>query len=219
MEIKNDIMKKIVLNIFFFFLVLNISAQEEISYEKALQKVKETGFILDDKSVELNKEAIQASAPMINFFMKYKDGAGKANQGDFDKMLQQMGIMEEIQNDKSGLTKEDAFKFVDAYIQADMGEQGAQFDIDQNTKNKITEFLTQLENGEQNAQSVFDQVITEEKVNDFVRQAQAEIEKLQTSGFGISYDDFKREAKKKKPNVTDAEIQKAYKDLMKQLGL
>jgi len=212
-------MKKLVLNIIFFFLVISISAQEEISFEKALQEVKKTGFILDDKSVELNKEAIHASAPMINFFMKYQDGSGKADQGDFDKMLNQMGIMEEIQNDKSGLTKEDAFKFVDAYIQADMNNQGAQFDIDQNTKNKITEFLTQLENGEQNAQAVFDQVITEEKVNDFVRQAQAEIEKLQTSGFGISYDDFKKEAKKKKPNASDAEIQKAYKDLMKQLGL
>ena len=212
-------MKKIILNIITLFLVISISAQEEINYEKALQKVKETGFTLDDKSVELNKEVINASAPMINFFMKYQDARKDVKQDDFDKMLNQMGIMEEIQNDRSGLTKEDAFKFVDAYIQADMNKQGPQFDIDQNTKNKITEFLTQLENGEQNAQAVFDQVITEEKINDFVRQAQEEIEKLQTSGFGISYDDFKKEAKKKKPNATDVEIQKAYKDLMKQLSL
>lgn len=205
-------MKKIILNIIILLLVTTISAQEDINFEKALQKVKETGFILDDKSVELNKDVIDASAPMINFFMKYQDGDKKINQDDFDQMLNQMGIMEVIQNDKSGLTKEDAFKFVDAYIKTDQGEK---IEINQQKKDQVINYLNEIENGRQNAQAVFDQVITEKKVNDFVRQAQEEMEKLQTVGFGISYDDFKKEAKKKKPNATDAEIQTAYKDLMK----
>lgn len=205
-------MKKIILNIIILLLVTTISAQEDINFEKALQKVKETGFILDDKSVELNKDVIDASAPMINFFMKYQDGDKKINQDDFDQMLNQMGIMEVILNDKSGLTKEDAFKFVDAYIKTDQGEK---IEINQQKKDQVIHYLNEIENGRQNAQAVFDQVITEKKVNDFVRQAQEEMEKLQTVGFGISYDDFKKEAKKKKPNATDAEIQTAYKDLMK----
>lgn len=205
-------MKKIILNIIILLLVTTISAQEDINFEKALQKVKETGFILDDKSVELNKDVIDASAPMINFFMKYQDGDKKINQDDFDQMLNQMGIMEVILNDKSGLTKEDAFKFVDAYIKTDQGEK---IEINQQKKDQVINYLNEIENGRQNAQAVFDQVITEKKVNDFVRQAQEEMEKLQTVGFGISYDDFKKEAKKKKPNATDAEIQTAYKDLMK----
>lgn len=205
-------MKKIILNIIILLLVTTISAQEDINFEKALQKVKETGFILDDKSVELNKDVIDTSAPMINFFMKYQDGDKKINQDDFDQMLNQMGIMEFILNDKSGLTKEDAFKFVDAYIKTDQGEK---IEINQQKKDQVIHYLNEIENGRQNAQAVFDQVITEKKVNDFVRQAQEEMEKLQTVGFGISYDDFKKEAKKKKPNATDAEIQTAYKDLMK----
>lgn len=205
-------MKKIILNIIILLLVTTISAQEDINFEKALQKVKETGFILDDKSVELNKDVIDDSAPMINFFMKYQDGDKKINQDDFDQMLNQMGIMEVILNDKSGLTKEDAFKFVDAYIKTDQGEK---IEINQQKKDQVINYLNEIENGRQNAQAVFDQVITEKKVNDFVRQAQEEMEKLQTVGFGISYDDFKKEVKKKKPNATDAEIQTAYKDLMK----
>lgn len=205
-------MKKIILNIIILLLVTTISAQEDINFEKALQKVKETGFILDDKSVELNKDVIDDSAPLINFFMKYQDGDKKINQDDFDQMLNQMGIMEVILNDKSGLTKEDAFKFVDAYIKTDQGEK---IEINQQKKDQVINYLNEIENGRQNAQAVFDQVITEKKVNDFVRQAQEEMEKLQTVGFGISYDDFKKEVKKKKPNATDAEIQTAYKDLMK----
>lgn len=205
-------MKKIILNIIILLLVTTISAQEDINFEKALQKVKETGFILDDKSVELNKDVIDDSAPLINFFMKYQDGDKKINQDDFDQMLNQMGIMEVILNDKSGLTKEDAFKFIDAYIKTDQGEK---IEINQQKKDQVINYLNEIENGRQNAQAVFDQVITEKKVNDFVRQAQEEMEKLQTVGFGISYDDFKKEVKKKKPNATDAEIQTAYKDLMK----
>jgi len=205
-------MKKIILNIIILLLVTTISAQEDINFEKALQKVKDTGFILDDKSVELNKDVIDASAPMINFFMKYQDGDKKINQDDFDQMLNQMGIMEVILNDKSGLTKEDAFKFVDAYIKTDQGEK---IEINQQKKDQVINYLNAIENGRQNTQAVFDQVITEKKVNYFVKQAQEEMEKLQTVGFGISYDDFKKEAKKKKPNATDAEIQTAYKDLMK----
>ena len=152
---------------------------------------------------------------MINLFLKYQDGDKKVNQGDFDQMLNQMGIMDDVQNDKSGLTKEDAFKFIDAYIKADQGER---IDIDQEKKDKVLEYLNQLEQGEKDTEQIFNQVVTDDQVNEFVKQAQAEIAKLQSAGFGISYKDFRKEAKKKKPNVTDAEIQKAYKELMKQLS-
>ena len=209
-------MKKLLLNLIVFFLLTTLSAQEEVSYEQALKKVQKTNFKLDDKSVELNKEVIDQAAPMINFLMKYQDSEGSVNQNDFDKMLNQMGIMEEVQNDNSGLTKEDAFKFVNAYIKADQGER---IDIDQDKKEKVMNYLNQLEQGKKDAEQVFNQVVTEDQVNEFVKQAQAEIAKFQSVGFGISYEEFKKEAKNKKPDATDAEIQKAYKELMKQLGL
>ncbi|MCD6545008.1 MAG: hypothetical protein J7K34_10930 [Flavobacteriaceae bacterium] len=208
-------MKYLLVVILALMLSFSMEAQEEVSYEQALKKVQKTNFKLDDKSVEINKEAIEASAPMINLFLKYQDGDKKVNQGDFDQMLNQMGIMDDVQNDKSGLTKEDAFKFIDAYIKADQGER---IDIDQEKKDKVLEYLNQLEQGEKDTEQIFNQVVTDDQVNEFVKQAQAEIAKLQSAGFGISYKDFRKEAKKKKPNVTDAEIQKAYKELMKQLS-
>ena len=208
-------MKKLLLNLIVFFLLTTLSAQEEVSYEQALKKAQITNFKLDDKSVEINKEAIEASAPMINFFLKYQEGDKKVNQGDFDKILNQMGMMDDIQNDNSGLTKEDAFKFVNAYIKADQGEK---IDIDQGKKDKVIEYLNQLEQGKKDTEQIFNQVVTEDQVTEFVKKAQAEIAKFQSAGFGISYEEFKKEAKKKKPTASDAEIQKAYKDLMKQLS-
>jgi predicted transcriptional regulator len=169
-----------------------------------------------DRSAESQKELIDATSPMMKFLLKYDNGKSKPTQSDFDQMLNQMGIMDEVQNDNSGLTKEDAFKFVDAYIRADQGEK---IDIGQDKKDKVLEYLNQIEQGKKEAEQIFNQVITQDKVNQMINEATKELKAMQAAGFGISYDDFKKEALKKKPEATDAEIQKAYKDLMKQLGL
>jgi len=204
--LKFKTMKKSVLTFLAMLSVISFFAQNEISKDEVNKMI--------DQSAQYQKELVKMSAPMVNFLLKYDKGS--PTQADFDEMLNQMGIMDEIQNDNSGLTKEDAFKFINAYIKADQGEE---VKIDQDKKDKVLEYLNQLEQGKKDAEQIFNQVITEDKVNEFLKQAQAEVSKLQTSGFIMSYDDFKKEVKKKKPDATDAEIQKAYKELRKQLGL
>lgn len=174
-------MKKSILCIISLLLVTSLSAQEEINYENALKKVQKTNFKLDDKSVEINKEAIEVSAPMINLFLKYQGGDKKVNQGDFDQMLNQMGIMDDVQNDKSGLTKEDAFNFINAYINAD---QGNKINVDAETQGDVISFLTEIEKGKQNASKIFENMIADGNIDMMRANASIELHKE-----GIRYED------------------------------
>ena len=199
-------MKKLVLSILSALSVLSFYAQNEISKDEVNKVI--------DQSAQYQKALVKATAPMLNFLLKYEKGS--PTQTDFDRMLHEMGIMDAIQNDNSGLTKEDAFKVIDAYIRADQGEQ---VEIDQYKKDKVLEYLNQLEQGKKDAEQLFNQVITDEKVNEFINRAQAAVSGFKSSDFIMSYDEFKKDVKKRNPDATEAEIQKAYKKLVKQLGL
>ena len=151
----------------------------------------------------------------MNFLLKYENG--NATQADFDQMLNQMGIMDEVQNDNSGLTKEDAFKIIDTYIKADQGKE-VNIDIDQDKKEKILEYLNQLEQGKKDALQIFDQLVSSGELNRVANEAMKEIQKVQMAGLQISYDDFRKDVLKHNPNASEADIKKAYQKLKKQLG-
>ncbi len=210
-------MKKIPITILTIMLVFTLQAQEEISYERAKKLVAKTNFMLDDKAVEINKEAIEASAPMIDFLLKYDDSKKITNQADFDKMLNNMGIMEEIENDKSGFTKEDAFKFIDTYINAD---QGNKIKIDEAKKNEVVNFLNEMETGKQDALAIFKEATTDEKISQLMLEGEKE---LYESGFfrpnsiWFTYDEFKVLTLKEYPKAKEGQIKAAYNFLIEQL--
>ena len=200
-------MKKSVFAFLAILFVTSFYAQNEISSEDVNKAI--------DKSAEYQKELVKASAPMMNFLLKYENG--NPTQADFDKMLNQMGIMDEVQNDNSGLTKEDAFKIIDTYIKADQGKE-VNIDIDQDKKEKILEYLNQLEQGKKDALQIFDQLVSSGELNRVANEAMKEIQKVQMAGLQISYDDFRKDVFKHNPNASEADIKKAYQKLKKQLG-
>lgn len=170
--------------------------------------------IMEDKiPIEITENA----APMIEFFLKYddKDSLKTPDQVDFDKMLNEMGIMDEVQSDKRGLTKEDAFRFVDAYINAD---QGNKIEINHEKKEEVINYLLELEKGKQDAENIFNQATSEEALSEAFKNAEAEVLKFQSAGIGISYDDFRKAAKTRMPDASEEEIKEAYRDLLKQFG-
>jgi len=149
------------------------------------------------------------AAPMIEFFLKYddKDSLKSPDQVDFDKMLNEMGIMDEVQSDNSGHTKEDAFRFIDAYIKAD---QGNKIEIDHEIKEDVIEYLIELENGKQDAENIFNQATSEEALSEAFKNAEAEVMEFQSAGIGISYDDFSKAAKAQMPDASEEEIKEAH---------
>ncbi|RUA12723.1 MAG: hypothetical protein DSY82_00490 [Flavobacteriia bacterium] len=199
-------MKKSVLTFLVFLFVTSFYAQNEISSEDVNKAI--------DKSAKYQKELVKASAPMMNFLLKYENG--NPTQADFDQMLNQMGIMDEVQNDNSGLTKEDAFKIIDTYIKADQGKE-VNIDIDQDKKEKILEYLNQLEQGKKDAAQIFGQFVNSGELNRVAGEVIKEIQKVQMMRLHISYDDFRKDVLKNNPNASETDIKKAYEKLKKQL--
>jgi len=168
---------------------------------------------------KLPVEFAKNSKPMIVFFLKYDDSTKTPNQNDFDIMITEMGLMDKVKNDKSGLTKEDAFNFVNAYINTDKNKKGG-IDIDENKKEKIRDYLIELNEGKQKAENIFKNATTDDKMKKMVEDAQTEVKKikLNPNPLGITYEQFKKVAKEKKPNMSETEIKKAYDDLIKQFS-
>ncbi len=168
-------MNKILLTSTLLLLVLFAHAQEDVSYEKVKKAAEQSENPIDKKYVESSEDLIKAAAPMMNFLMKYdKENKKDPNQGDFDKMLNQMGIMEEVQNDDSGLTKEDAFNVINAYIKADQGEK---IEIDQQKKDEAVNYLGELKKGKQDASKIFEDMIADDNINLMMEKASKELYK------------------------------------------
>lgn len=196
-----------------------LHSQEEISYEKAKKLVTETNFLLDEKSVEINKEIIKASAPMIDLFLKYDDSTKITNQAGFDKILIKMGIMDEIQNDKSGLTKEDAFKFVNTYIRAD---QGNKIEIDEAKKQEVVSFINEIEKGKQDALVIFNDATTDVKMNQMRTEASRELYKsgfFRPNSVWFTYEEFEVLTLKEYPKATKGQIRAAYNYFIEQIKI
>jgi hypothetical protein len=180
--------------------------------EKAKKSEKEGVDVMLDTYMKANKKMIDSTKPMIDFFLKYdeKDSLKAPNQSDFDQMLNQMGVMDEVKNDQSGLTKEDAFQFINAYINADnaIGKEG------EKPKKPVLE--SQLDKELKKAEKQFDEAKPE--LERMWKEAEKEFEKLQKQSNFMSYEDFRKRAKAKKPDARESEIKEAYNDLMKVLG-
>lgn len=168
--------------------------------------------VMMEAYLKANKGMIDSAKPMIDFFLKYdeKDSAKAPSQSDFDELLNQMGIMDEVQNDKSGLTKEDAFQFINAYINADknIGKEK----VIQPQTNTESELQKELKK----AEKLFEDSMPE--IEKLMKQAEKEAEKINTNPNLIPYGDFRKKAKQMKPELTENEIKAAYDDLMKTLG-
>ncbi len=171
---------------------------------------------IGDKMMEAyrkaNKANIDTAKPLIDFFQKYdeKESSKAPDQTDFDQMLKQMGIMDEIKNDNSGLTKEDAFQFINAYINADKNsgaKKPSQTNI--NTENGLQQELKKLE-------KQFEDLMPE--MEKLMKEAENDVEKIKMNTNLIPYGDFRKKAKQKKPELSENEIRAAYDDLMKTLG-
>ncbi|WP_461641607.1 hypothetical protein [Labilibaculum euxinus] len=176
-------------------------------------KVEKEGVdVMLETYMKANKNMIDSTKPMIDFFLKYdeKDSLKAPNQSDFDQMLNQMGIMDEVKNDQSGLTKEDAFQFINAYINADksIGKEGEKPD------KPVQE--SQLDQELKKAEKQFDEAKPE--LEGMLKEAEKEFEKLQNQSNFMSYEDFRKRAKQRKPDLSESEIRDAYNEVMKVLG-
>jgi hypothetical protein len=175
------------------------------------EEKKDEGDKIQEAYLKANKKSIDTAKPMIDFFLKYdeKDSLKAPNQVDFDQMLNEMGIMDEVNNDKSGLTKEDAFQFINAYINADNA-------IGQEDEPNKPEQESQLDKELKKAEKQFEEVKPE--VETMLKDAEKEFEKVQTQSSFMSYEDFRKRVKAHKPEASESEIQAAYNEMMKEFG-
>jgi len=195
------------------FICLMIISNILFAQEEQKKESKQKGDVsIEEAYMKANKKTIDTAKPMIDFFLKYdkKDSTKAPSQADFDLLIKQMGLSEEVKNDGSGLTKEDAFQFIDAYIKADKNSSKTNY----NTKNTPDKDLLNIEIKKAEAQ--FEAAKPE--IESVMKEAQKEAEQMKHQMPGISYHDFRKKAKTKKPELSEAEIKKAYEELMKVMG-
>lgn len=162
-------------------------------------------------------QMVKKAGPMIELLMKYDDSAITPEQADFDIMLNNMGIMNEVENDDIGLTKEDAFKFVNAYINAD---QGKKIDMDEQKEDEVIDFLKEIEKGKQDALAILNEATSDIKMEQMREQASRE---LYNSGFfrpnsvWFTYEEFKARTLKEYPKAKEGQIKAAYNFLIEEL--
>jgi len=179
--------------------------------------VSQASLFAQEKTDEKMDQMVEKAGPMIELLMKYDDSEITPNQDDFDIMLNKMGIMDDVQNDDSGLTKEDAFEFVNAYIDAD---QGKKLDIDEQKKGEVIDFLKEIEKGKQDALAIFNEATTDDKLNKMMVDAEKE---LYESGFfrpnsiWFTYEEFKALTLKEYPKAKEGQIKATYNFLIEQL--
>lgn len=181
------------------------------------QEKKEVSKKNGDTSIEAaymkaNKKTIDAAIPMIEFFLKYdeKDKAKAPNQADFDLLIKQMGLTDEVKNDASGLTKEDAFQLIDAYIKADKNTSKTNYKTKKTPDNDL--FNKEIKKVEAQFEDL------KPEIERLMKEAQKEAEQLKLNLPIISYSDFRKKAKAKKPELSESEIKEAYSELMKVMG-
>ena len=200
-------MKQVLTVVFFFLSISFIIAQESAETNK-----KEKFDAMMETYMKTNKKSIDTAKPLIDFFLKYeaKDSSNAPNQYDFDLLLKEMGVLEEIENDKSGLTKEDAFQFINAYIKADKAIGNDTLPHSNSSEESMLN--KEIKKAEEQFQDAMPGI---EKM---MKAAEQEAKKMNLQPDVISYDEFKKRAKLKKSNASEKEIKEAYSDLMKTLG-
>ncbi len=155
--------------------------------------------------------------PMMELLIKYENNSKPPNQEDFDKMLKEMGIIDEIQNDNSDLTKEDAFQFINTYINADKGEIIV---IDEQNKGEVIDYLNEIEKGKQNALVLLNKATTDDKMSKMMEDASKELYKsgfFRSNSEWYTYKEFKALTLKEYPEAKEGQIKAAYNYLIEKL--
>ena len=200
------------------FLTLTIQSQEkEMNYNNVKNEVK--GDKIAEAGVEINKEAIEASGALIQFLMKYDKETveGDVNQTDFDKMLKDMN-WSTAETSNSGLTKEDAFKFINAYIRSDRGET---LQIDEQKKGEVVNFLNEIEKGKSDALAIFKEATTDAKLKQMMINAEKELYDagIRKNSIWYPYEEYKTRVKKEYPKATEGQIKTAYNYFLEQIKI
>lgn len=138
-----------------------------------------------------NKKMIDEASPMIEYFLKYQDTSKKVTQSDFNELMSIYGGSAKESN-SGGLTKEQAFSFLDWYTKASMGKKEKQ------EKETIDET-----EGEE-----FPKQTEQEKL---IEKAESELpDQIKSYLTTMSYEDFKELMKIAKPEATESEIRNEY---------
>lgn len=192
------------------FVFLMISSSILFAQEQKKVSKKNTDASIEAAYMKINKKSIDNANPMIEFLLKYdnKDSTETPKQADFDLLMKQMGLSEEIKNDGSSFTNEYLFQFIDTYINADMNIEEEKSTLP-NTESELQKELKKAEKLFENAKPEMEKLI---------KEAQKEAEKIKINPDLISYSDFKEKAKQMKPELSESEIRAAYDELMKNLG-
>lgn len=166
---------------------------------------------IQEADVKANKANIGVAKPLIDFLLKYdeKDKSKAPDQIDFDQLLNEMGIMDQVENDKSGLTKENAFQFINAYIKADKA-------IGKEEQANKPKHESELDREVKKAEKQFEDLMPE--IERIMKEAEKEAAKIKLNSNLIPYGDFRKRAKQMKPELSESEIKVAYDDLMKTIG-
>jgi len=200
-------MKKYLILIVFFFIAITVQSQE-IDINNTLEGVTEN--LLPEDTDDAIKEAMKASGSLINFYNKYDDkgASGEVDQEDFDKMLNEMNwsISDDTNN---GLTKEDAFKFINIYIKSDKGET---IQIDEQKKDEVANFLNDIDKGKSDAEALFNEATTDDKMQQMMINAKQELYNsgIRENSIWYTYDEYKALIKKEYPKANEGQIKAAY---------
>jgi len=139
--------------------------------------------------LKTNKEMIDKAAPLMEFFFKYEDSLNSPTQVDFDKLLTIYGEGGNAASTE-GLTKEQAFQFVDFYIKASQAKAPIQKDT-----------TIKEEKSEMN-------ILIEKTSNELPGMIQSVIS-------DISFDEFKALMQMTNPNASEIEMKKEYLKMQK----
>jgi len=209
-------MKKYLILICILFLTLTIQSQENGNIlENIEEEVKENQ--LAEEAIKSNKDAFKASAALIDFYTKYDNEAisGEVNQDDFDKMLKEMNWTTS-EDTNGGLTKEDAFKFINTYIRSDQGET---LQIDEQKKDEVVNFLNDIEKGKSDAEVIFNEATTDDKLQQMMLDARNELYDagIRENSTWYTYDEYKALIKKEYPKAKEGQIKAAYNYFLDQI--
>lgn len=165
---------------------------------------------------EKNEAAIESSGALINFLMKYDKETveGEVNQSDFDNMTKDLGLNTDASN--NGLTKEDAFKFVNIYIKSDKGET---LQIDDQKKDEVANYLNEIEKVKSDALAIFNEATTDVKLNQMMVNAEKELYDagMMREDIWYPYKEYKARVKKNYPKATEGQIKAAYHYFLEQI--
>ena len=153
---------------------------------------KEVADEIQKEYLENNKETIEYTKPMLDFLFKYQDSSKTATQSDFDGLLKMQGGVSGTGNSNGGLTKEQGFQIVDAYIKASESETKS------NKEEDIDEGESEIEREQEKALEQVEELLNSDAVI-------------------IEYADFREYMKIMDPSISEAKIKESYNKMTRNM--